>query len=303
MFRFNSSRITLVGIFSVDNLSRDKAVHDKKIAGDFVLFRLRRWVGSVDWTKGALVIHGAFCDQPWPGNEAGDDRGLSRTVGSGDTRRTRLIRCACRNVLLCRAFVCNSRINFSVFCRGGKKSAKCDIKCCNSWNFRENAKKTHLITTLSTSYRFVLERLRFVLERLRFVLACLRFDLYVLDSSWHVVDSSWRVSAVLLIAVVLKTSNKSKITAISWLPGTGYIFNTHIMWYAELCQRGAGIAGGKNYERKKLMNPWTHPRTDPPSHPVQQRYNSSTTAVRKSVQSNMSIFFSVNNFWNTTNRK
>ena len=40
-------------------------------------------------------MHGAFCDQPWPGNEAGDDPGLSGTVGSGDTRRTRLIPCPC----------------------------------------------------------------------------------------------------------------------------------------------------------------------------------------------------------------
>ena len=40
-------------------------------------------------------MHGAFCDQPWPGNDAGDDPGLSRTVGSGDTWRTRLIPCAC----------------------------------------------------------------------------------------------------------------------------------------------------------------------------------------------------------------
>ena len=31
-------------------------------------------------------MHGGFCDQPWPGNDAGDDPGLSRTVGSGDTR-------------------------------------------------------------------------------------------------------------------------------------------------------------------------------------------------------------------------
>ena len=41
------------------------------------------------------MIHGAFCDQPWPINEAGDDPGLARTLGSGDTRRTRLIPCAC----------------------------------------------------------------------------------------------------------------------------------------------------------------------------------------------------------------
>ena len=41
------------------------------------------------------MIHGAFCNQLWPGNEIGDDPGLSRTVGSGDTQRTRLIPCAC----------------------------------------------------------------------------------------------------------------------------------------------------------------------------------------------------------------
>ena len=42
-----------------------------------------------------LVMHGAFCDLPWPGQDAGDDPGLSRTVGSGDTRRTRRTPCAC----------------------------------------------------------------------------------------------------------------------------------------------------------------------------------------------------------------
>ena len=40
-------------------------------------------------------MHDAFCDQPWPGNDAGDDPGLSCAVGSSDTRRTRLIPCAC----------------------------------------------------------------------------------------------------------------------------------------------------------------------------------------------------------------
>ena len=33
-------------------------------------------------------------------------------------------------------------------------------------------------------------------------------------------------------------------------------------------------SGGKKYKRKNPTNPWTHPRTDPPS-PVQQKYNSS----------------------------
>ena len=35
-----------------------------------------------------LVMLGAFCDQPWPGKDAGDDPGLSRTVGRGDTAHT-----------------------------------------------------------------------------------------------------------------------------------------------------------------------------------------------------------------------
>ena len=61
------------------------------------------------------MIHGAFCDQPWSGNEAGDDPGLSRTVGSGDTRRTRLIPCACPMFCFVGLFVCNSRNYFSVF--------------------------------------------------------------------------------------------------------------------------------------------------------------------------------------------
>ena len=29
--------------------------------------------------------HGASLDQPWPGNDSGDDPGLSRKVESGDT--------------------------------------------------------------------------------------------------------------------------------------------------------------------------------------------------------------------------
>ena len=86
------------------------------------------------------MIHGAFCDQPWPGNDAGDDPGLSRTVRSGDTRRTRLIPYA--SPMSCFAGFClHSRIMFSAFCRVGKKSAKSDTKCCNSLNFRENAGK------------------------------------------------------------------------------------------------------------------------------------------------------------------
>ena len=39
-------------------------------------------------------MHGAFCHQQWPGNDAGDDPDIPRTVESSDKGRTRLIRCA-----------------------------------------------------------------------------------------------------------------------------------------------------------------------------------------------------------------
>ena len=54
-------------------------------------------------------MHSAFCDQPWPGKDAGDDPGLSRTAGSGDTAHTaHTMRLP--DVLLRRGFfVCNSR--------------------------------------------------------------------------------------------------------------------------------------------------------------------------------------------------
>ena len=52
-------------------------------------------------------MHGAFCDQPWPGNEAGDDSGddpgLSCTVRIGDTAHTaHTVRLP--DVLTCRSF-------------------------------------------------------------------------------------------------------------------------------------------------------------------------------------------------------
>ena len=51
------------------------------------------------------------------------------------------------------------------------------------------------------------------------------------------------------------------------------------MWYAELCQRGAGIAGAKNTKEK---NSPTHGHTHEPIHPTTP-YNSSTTAVRSTA--------------------
>ena len=76
---------------------------DPAYVGDSALPTGQRDVSSVDWAKRALVIHGAFCDQPWPGNDSGDDPGLSRTVGSGDTADTaHTVRLP--DVLLCRSF-------------------------------------------------------------------------------------------------------------------------------------------------------------------------------------------------------
>ena len=77
-------------------------------------------------------MHGAFCDQPWPGNDAGDDAGLSRTVGSGDTRRTRLIPCAC-----------------TMFCFVGLSSAICEI------NFSFFAEEEKIQQTRNKMLKFV----------------------------------------------------------------------------------------------------------------------------------------------------
>ena len=77
-------------------------------------------------------MHGTFCDQPWPGHKDGHDPGLSRTVGSGDARRTRLIPCAYPMFCFFGLLSAIREFIFSVFCRGGKKSAKRDINCCIS---------------------------------------------------------------------------------------------------------------------------------------------------------------------------
>ena len=57
-------------------------------------------------------MYGTFCEQPWPVNDCGDDPGLSRTVGSGDTAHTaHTVRLP--DVLLRRFFPCDSR-NYSL---------------------------------------------------------------------------------------------------------------------------------------------------------------------------------------------
>ena len=79
---------------AINNLWRDKAFQSNKTAGD--------------WAKRALLMPSAFCDQPWPGNDSGDDPGPSRTVGSGDTADAAHTMCL-PDVLLCRFFFCDSR--------------------------------------------------------------------------------------------------------------------------------------------------------------------------------------------------
>ena len=68
-------------------------------------------LSSVDWTNRALVMHSAFCDQPWPGNDSGGDPGLSHTVENGDTADTAHT-VHNSDVQLCRFFSCDSRKYF-----------------------------------------------------------------------------------------------------------------------------------------------------------------------------------------------
>ena len=66
-----------------------------------------------------LVMRGAFCDQPWPGNDAGDGPGLSRTVGVAIRGAHGSYRAPARCSALS-GFCLHFAIFFAVFCRGGK---------------------------------------------------------------------------------------------------------------------------------------------------------------------------------------
>ena len=98
-------------------------------------------------------MHGAFCDQPWPGNDAGDDPGQSRTVGSGDTRRTWLIPCGKPEVLLCRSFVCNSRFSFLGILPRRKKFSKTRNKMLQFVKFQSKREKNAAISEISVKTR------------------------------------------------------------------------------------------------------------------------------------------------------
>ena len=77
-------------------------------------------------------MHSAFYDQAWPGNDAGDGHGVSHKVGSGDTRCTQLMPCVCPMLCFVGLLSATRELISQVFCHGGKRSSKCEIKCCNS---------------------------------------------------------------------------------------------------------------------------------------------------------------------------
>ena len=83
-------------------------------------------------------MHGAFCDQPWPGNDARDDPGLSRRVGGGDTRRTGLIPCACPMFCFVGLLSAIRELNFSVFFPGRTKFSKTRHKMLQIVKFSRN---------------------------------------------------------------------------------------------------------------------------------------------------------------------
>ena len=75
---------------------------DLAYVGESALPTRQRELWSVDWNTRALVVHVVFSDQPWPGNDSGDDSGISRTVGSGDMADT------AHTVRLPDVFLCHS---------------------------------------------------------------------------------------------------------------------------------------------------------------------------------------------------
>ena len=93
-------------------------------------------------------MHDAFCDQPWPGNEAGIDPGLSRTVGSGDTRRTRLIPCVCPKFCFVGLLSAIREFHFSVFCPRRKNQQNATSTAAIREISVKTKKKKRLTTTL-----------------------------------------------------------------------------------------------------------------------------------------------------------
>ena len=118
-----------VAIQAMDNMWRDKAAHDKKIAGDFVLISSMSLSRLCRLDKGSS--RGSRCFLR-PAIRLGMTLVVSRTTGEWRYAAHTAHTVRLPDIALCRAIVCNSRINFSVICRGGKKSTKRDIKCCNS---------------------------------------------------------------------------------------------------------------------------------------------------------------------------
>ena len=99
-------------------------------------------------------MHGAFCDQPWPGNVAGDDPGLSHTVGSGDTRRARLIPCACPMFCFVGLLSAIRELIFRYFAEEEKNQQIATKNAAiNEISVKTRKEKKQLITTLMAAAR------------------------------------------------------------------------------------------------------------------------------------------------------
>ena len=105
---------------------------------------------SVDWTNRALVMHGAFCDQPRPDNDPGDDPGLSCTVA---IRRTRFTPCACPMFYDDVTFFCD--LGNQSFCTWPTLKNICGTrnKMLRSANVPRNKKKVRFLSTFRKRIR------------------------------------------------------------------------------------------------------------------------------------------------------
>ena len=125
---------------AVDKLPRDKAVRDKKIAGVFVLISPMSVSRLCRLDKGSSRDARRFLRPAMAWESRSRWPRSMRSVGSCDTRRTRLTPCACP-MLFVGLLSALREFSFSLFCRDQKYSAKRDVKCCNSWNSVKTRKK------------------------------------------------------------------------------------------------------------------------------------------------------------------
>ena len=128
VIRLVEGRLCLASI-TINNWWRDKALHDKKIAGDFVLISAMS-VGGLcrldeESSRGARRL--LRPTMAWE-YDPGDYSGQSCTVGVA-IRRTRLTRCA--SPMFCFiVFSCDPLDDFFGVLPRGENSAHREIKCC-----------------------------------------------------------------------------------------------------------------------------------------------------------------------------